>query len=928
MGMSTDMSIQDVHTVLSIPQSDPVPHHRTGPRAQKSRQPDRTENIKKPKIESEYASPSQDIPMLSSQSDASISLSDLTYSFFSDNIEPSTAARKREDRYSFMTDIRDKNGTRKGEPGYDPSTLHIPDHCYRKFTPFERQFWDIKKEHFDTVIMFKKGAFYELYENDAELASKLFDFRMSDRVNMRMSGFPEKSYDQWASKLLALGHKIGRVEQEENSIGKKIRASTDRTVNSEKIITRTLKEVITTGTVYNNDYLSNYQPVYLAALVPAFPCPLQAPDCFDHVFIILYDASINRMFYKSLCDSRAHTNLKSIFVQYDIREVISEAKLDPITDLKPLKPIGAEIASGKKYSFESDELFRCYTFLYNYMASLCREASVETADILPLHEPENMLLDGTTLINLDILSNNYDGSEKHSLYQRIDHCSTPFGQRLLRKWLMSPLICRDKIAARQQCASLFEAADTAALISMLRSIGDAERKLGRLDNANPSLKDLTALLCSLQRCVHFLLELDAFLGTGHTSGSDSSTLTARTAHAHRQSIEQFFDDFNSHYKIEADEILPCNEDDELFILAAEQTEIKRELDEYLARQIKRTGTQELCYKHVNREIYQIEAPASVRMPSQYSLTSSTKSTRRYYSVELKLLVSRLQQTDEKIFQSRASAFRRALKHTEPHRIGLRQSIQFIAQIDCFISFSIFNTVNKTTSPVFIDSDQPRLCTATALRSPLFPSYISNDFSPSNRITLITGPNMGGKSTLLRSICLNVILAQMGMRVLAEHLSIPIFDRIFTRIGASDSLARGESTFMMEMNEASAILRTATENSLIIMDELGRGTSTGDGEAIARAVLDHLKILNCYALFSTHYHRLVTQYSGVDKAYVDCLIDGPDIIFLYKLRPGVCQDSHGLYIARMAGIPESIVSRAIAIRRDILDGASSVAKPGK
>ncbi len=907
----------------------------------------------------------------------------------------SKSQKKEEERFKFLIDIRDENGIRKGEPNYDGSTLYISDEDYEKLTPFEKQFWEIKRKHFDTVIMFKKGAFYELYEDDADLTSRLFDFKISGRVNMRMTGFPEKSFDQWVSKLLALGYKVGRVEQAENMVGKKIREQ--ETMNEkkkkhdinksldiddiktgqnnsigfniskasnpckDKIIKRELKEILTSGTVYNGDYLTDVSPVYL--------CVLLGDEVMGY-HAMLYDASVNRIYYRSLNSEE----LGGLFVQHDIREIVTDVRVGRLCSLRPIKPDKREIASRRKYELKNDWEYKCYVCLYNYMDSLCRAEAIEMAEVCGLIDSGNMVLDGATITNLDILRNNYDGTAKGSLYGRINHCSTAFGERILRKWVVCPLTNLDMIERRRMYAEIFMEMDTTELVSALRRIGDTERILGKLTNLNPSLGDLKKFLESISNMARFLRILERIKGykeeykTGHDGkyavkqisdkddinhkeeqadnlNSDShffdssNEFNFRTVSDRAIFIEKFLKRFSMMYRVDTT-IMPGEANEEYARLRELHMSIEKNLETYLDNLRAKTGIGSLIYRNINREIFQIEAPLESKLPMEFYVVSSTKNTRRYYSTDLRAMVQKFQESEERLFQYKESVFREAVSFIEPYRNAINSIISFVGTIDCYISFAIFSKLYECTRVRFITEDKgiakinkdikkeeiistegKRKINLVGFRNPIYPEHIANDFHPHYRITLISGPNMGGKSTFLRSICLNIILGQIGMNVFCDSMEIPVFDKIFTRIGAADSLARGESTFMQEMLEASRILRKSSDKSFVVMDELGRGTSTQDGNAIARAVLDELVSINCHVLFSTHYHDLVRDYSLANKIYMDCLIDNKDIVFLYKAIAGIATDSHGLHVAKMAGIPVKIVDRAFEIRKNYLRKAN-------
>lgn len=822
-----------------------------------------------------------------------------------DDTELSLEMPQQEERYEFLVDVRDKNKIRRGEEGYDPTTLHIPKKYYDKFTPFEKQFWDIKSKYFDTVIFFKKGKFYELYEDDAVIASKLFDLKMIERVNMRMCGVPESSYESWAAKFIAHGYKIGRVDQAENSIGKKIREQNGR---RDKIIARELKEIVTAGTAYSSECVDGCFPFFLGVLVQHERC--NANQCTGpmHFSMLLYDASTNKIFISTFCDSYDCSQLKTLFVQNDIRELVTDANIQLGRDVKVCVPDKAPVVCGRKYDFPIDEEYQCFSYLYSYMKSLYREQALESAVISSIKEGiDFMTLDGATLVNLDILTNNFDLTEEHTLFKSINYCSTPFGQRLLRKWVTTPLKNIGMIMERRGISQIFSEINISEVVQSLRELGDIERYYGRLGGCNPTFRDLRSFVECLKRANSALSILKAIF-SGHCESQYS--ICAK----HTECAQNVLRQFESIYLLSDFDIVPGNGNDELSVLESQQAEIQARLQDFLKNLKSATGLSDMCYKSIGKEVFQIETGSENQMPGGFYLVSSTKTQRRYYSNELKGIINEFEECEEKIFQSKGSILRRAVDFLKSFSFDIHHLVNYLACIDCLVSFSIFNGQAATTVPEF----GPDL-ELVDFTNPIFPDYIRNVFAPRKNITLVTGPNMGGKSTFLRSICLNIILAQMGMNVPCKLMKLPVFDRIFTRIGASDSLARGESTFMVEMNEASKILNQSTRESFVIMDELGRGTSTRDGEAIARAVLDYLGSIGCMCLFSTHYHGLVESYADVDKLHVKCRLDQRDITFLYKVQEGVCGDSHGLYIARMAGIPDEIVENAFSIRKALSCG---------
>lgn len=818
-----------------------------------------------------------------------------------------TAKSGMEDRYGFLLDVRDKNGRRKGTEGYDASSLFIPLCEYQKLTPFEKQFWDIKKDHYDTVVLFKKGKFYELYEDDALLGARLFDFRVTERVNMKMSGFPESSVGHWTKKFLEHGYKVARVEQSENMIGKQMREKDERNGGNkaprDKIIHRELKEIITQGTIYNSEYLSSAMPVFIMAATADEMCYSDVCDGKVHISVVLYDASVGEIYFSSFCDDEERHRIKTILSQHDVKEVICDF---PIEGVARMVPDRTPSVSDKKYEFSNEREYLCFIYLLNYMRSLRRLDALSNVRVMELPNSRRfMVLDDITLRNMEVFRNSYDRTDEKTLFKAINLCNTPFGQRLLRRWVMAPLMNIEEIENRQRLSRMYEDVDTTSVRRSISSIGDAERMLARLHNGNPTVKDLNNFVRCIEACRRTLDIL-------HSTLRDDEQLNRRFRE-YSLRIGEVLEWYCKTYKISEDGVTPGEDDgDELCSLLRDKEAVDSELNAYLQEQKVRLGCSSLRFRDVGKEIFQLEVPKGLSPPSDYIITSSTKTTNRFYSVALKRLVSKYVECEERLFQSKGSLLRRAVEALYPHTVMFHQVFDEIAHADCYLSFATFAAHGGKSTPIF----SPRLC-LSSVSNPIYPDFIPNDYVADKKVLVLTGPNMGGKSTLLRTICLNIILSQIGMKVCCERMETPVFDRIFTRIGASDNLVRGESTFMVELSETANILRNSTEDSFITIDELGRGTSTRDGECIARAVLEYLRTKKSHVVFSTHYHKLA-HVDGVANGYMDSIVRGKEIVFLYKLVSGMSLNSHGLYVARMAGVPNSIVDRAEEVKNTLLN----------
>lgn len=860
-------------------------------------------------VENELESPFTDGPQTQGlQSSSQISLDGRASSVGDGHSAKARNAVPEEARYGFLVDVRDKNGRRRGSEGYDASSLFIPPHEYRRFTPFEKQFWDVKSEYFDTIVFFKKGKFYELYEDDALVSAKLFDFRVSDRVNMKMSGFPESSLDYWAKKFLEHGYKIAIVEQSENMIGKQIREKDERNGNMsprgggrEKIIHRELKEVITQGTIYNAEYLRSAMPVYLMAAAVDSTCYSPVCEGRIHMSVVLYDASVSEVYFSSFCDDEERHKMKTILSQHDVKEIVCDF---PIGRIPRIVPDKTPVVCGKKYDFSNEREYLCFSYLFNYMRSLKRSDALDNIRVTRLCSGRRfMVLDDITLRNMEIFRNSYDGRDEKTFFRSINFCSTPFGQRLLRRWVMAPLMDKGEIGERHRMCRMLGKIDATSVKEGMGRIGDGERFLARLYNGNPSLKDLNNFIRCIKTCGETFGVLHSMLDGGDEDPEQIGFVHRVEGYA--QQIDRILTQYHKTYRVSESGISPGEDNtDELYVLLRDKEDIVGKLNEYLEKQRTRLNRAGLRFRDIGKDIFQIEAPKEMEAPAGYFIVSSTKTVNRFYSGELKGLVKKYVECEERIFQSKGLLLRRAIEAFSPHITVFHQMFNEMAHVDCYLSFNTFAAHNRTSLPVFSEK-----LVLSEISNPVYPGFVTNSYVGERKVLVLTGPNMGGKSTLLRTMCLNIILSQMGMGVCCERMETPVFDRIFTRIGASDDLVKGQSTFMVELSETANILRHATESSFVIIDELGRGTSTKDGECIARAVLEYLKTRGCHVVFSTHYHKIIERVDGVANGYMSSVARGRDIVFLYKLVAGVSLDSHGLYVARMAGVPDSVVDRA-------------------
>ncbi|KAJ2213526.1 DNA mismatch repair protein msh6 [Coemansia sp. RSA 1813] len=948
-------------------------------------------------------------------------------------------AKKNEERYRWLEDVRDAQKLRPLEPGYDKRTLYIPDSAWSSFSPFERQYWEIKSKHWDTVVFFKKGKFYELYENDATIGHQEFDLRMTDRVNMRMAGVPESSFDHWVAQFLAKGHKVARVDQMESKLAKDMRER-GSAKKSDSLVTRQLTSVLTLGTLVDPSLLTQDLATYCMAIVEATREPDSSGAVPASSFGVAFVDTSTAQFHVCTVseDDADRSGLETLLVQTNPREVvfvrggagpgqrlggalaaasltkgssmdeggmlaspdawdgmagISQATwrtlkntCGPNTEWIALAPrkefwdvptlkreiegaayfAGDGWPSALQQAADSDERFAFTAVggLVSYLRTLKLDKDLVSlgnfSAYSPMQHSTALVLDGPTMSNLDLFSvSSEDGggsaavpkasSVEGTLFGLLDHASTAFGRRLLSRWTCHPLRHSAAINARLDAVE-FLMADTDLsdmLQATLKGLSDIERGLSRIHSGRCKVPDFVAVLSGLKAMAALVSKIRSDCG-------DSAPARIQALLRSFPQITDILDEFSGSF----DETLAVSEGRLLPFAGCDQPcdavmETIASLEAWFANHLKenrqRFDCSSIVYKNMGKEHYQLEMPASIKVPSSYFRLSNTKAVNRYWSPELRVKVqehAEALETKSLVLDSYQS---RLYARFDKHYGSLMKAVAVAAELDCLLALSVASQSLGTPAcrPSILESNGGAggFVEFRQLRHPCVAlsgnasEFVANDIVLGRRtgslaadeasMVLLTGPNMGGKSTLLRQLCLGVILAQLGCYVPAESATILPVDRLFTRIGARDNLLAGRSTFMVEMAETSTILRYATPRSLVVLDELGRGTSTHDGEAVAYGALHALcSRLGCLGIFSTHYGLLAESLLNPPGAsgavephlrpmFMACAVNEEEhrVTFLYKLQDGIASKSHGMNVAAMAGVPISIVTRASAVAEE-------------
>ncbi|EME30065.1 DNA mismatch repair protein MutS isoform 1 [Galdieria sulphuraria] len=901
-----------------------------------------------------------------------------------------TGEEKWSETNRWATDIRDEQHRLPTDVDYDPSTLYIPPEAFRQLSPFQKQFWELKRKHYDIVLFFKKGKFYELYDCDADIGHSVLglNYTAGGRVEMRCVGVPETSFARYASKLVDNGYKVGRVEQVETTTAAAQRRRSSDSVDSKiAVCQRSLVRIMTKGSLTVDELNGDPSSHFLLCI---HQCIRSEKIGFFYLDVSAGYSTVGEMKHDA-----GLADLEAILLSVQPVEIIAIncQQKGPLSELLKYftsttncllvhqhssygySQRGANFPTQLeefllRHSTASIALFGCLEYLKSLYISVevLRFDSTVIWDKCCTNEHisknlsnevnwedrclGNLSLIGSTIFNLEIVTSRPNKIGGHTLLSFIDHTATAGGKRLIKQWICTPLICRSQIERRLDSIEIILRKDSKSNIldqvrKQLSQFPDIERQIVKIQNMaycshqivmfddsekRKVLEFLKFLKC-LDHAVEFLKkqlpvilfpEFDSFIS--FIQNFDNNLL-----HKCRNVLDDLFNEFPDLDRTENGEM--NFSEDSTFKNEIEGIELRLQR---ILEDFREQMNIDIQWFHRFREAYQLEFSQSAlektNIPDDFVLMSQTSDKKRFWTPEIKQLVKKRNELLEAHTISESSKFKKILQKFDDSAILWRDLAKIISELDAL--FSLARTSRSSTGmmcrPEIIDSDIPRLV-VEELRHPcladmgdLYASGSCRTFIPvslnlggvEGTSFVIRGPNMGGKSTLLREICLGVILAQCGCYVPAKKFQFTLFDKIFTRMGASDAIGRGQSTFLLEVQEAAAILNTATKSSLVVIDELGRGTSTYDGYAIAKAVLNDISTrIGCLCFFSTHYHNLIHEKlpSNIRFFEMQAEVDEEkkDVTFLYTLKQTSTSfvSSRGVYCAKMANLPGEILIRA-------------------
>jgi DNA mismatch repair protein MSH6 len=877
------------------------------------------------------------------------------------------SASEPETRHAWLAHEQDADRHPVGHPDYDKRTLYIPPQAWKDFSPFEKQYWEIKSKWWDSVVFFKKGKFYELYEKDASIGHQLFDLKLTDRVNMRMVGVPEASLDMWATQFVAKGYKVARVDQMESALGKEMRERDDKVKTPKKgkeVIRRELATVLTSGTLVDTGMLQSEMSTYCMAIkeidrdnLPAFgvafvdtaTAQFQLCEFTDDIDMTKFETLIAQMRPGELILEKSCISAKALrILKNNTGPTTIWNHLKPNKEFWPADITTREVEANNYFQSPTEDnieawppvlreareqelVMSAFGALLHYLRTLMIERDLVTLGNFqwydPIRKATSLVLDGQSLINLEIFANTFDGSTEGTLFAMLNRCITPFGKRLLRQWVCHPLADAAKINARLDAVDALNADSTIMdnFSNSLSKLPDLERLISRVHAGRCKAQDFLKVLEGFEQIEYTISLLKQF---GDGEGLIGQLIASMPDLA--ASLDKWKSAFDRDIARKQGLLIPEPGVEENFDNSQEEIETcKSNLDVLLKKTRKDLGSNAVQYNDIGKEIYQLEVPKKVKVPNSWDQTSATAKVTRYYSPELRKLVRALQEAQETHGQNtREVATRFCQRFDEDYKIWLA-AVKIIAQLDCLISLAKASASlgEPSCRPVF-EEDNRTVVEFEELRHPCMLNtvrdFIPNDIrlgGDSANISLLTGANAAGKSTILRMTCIAVILAQVGCYLPCTSARLTPVDRIMSRLGANDNIFAAQSTFFVELSETQKILSEATPRSLVILDELGRGTSSYDGVAVAQAVLHDIATrVGCVGFFATHYRSLAKEFEFHPKVqnkrmriHVD--EDSKSITFLYKLEEGVAEGSFGMHCAAMCGIPDKIIRNAEKAARE-------------
>lgn len=801
-------------------------------------------------------------------------------------------------------------------------------------TPLMAQYKQLKDGYKDCLLFYRLGDFYELFYDDALTASHELELTLTGKNagpegRVPMCGIPFHAAEIYIYRLIQKGYKVAICEQLEDP--KKAKG----------LVKRDVIRVITPGTILFENSIADKSNNYLIYIMEAD----------KEIDAVLADVSTGECWWGVWDKKKEKDDFFDMLSVYSPAEAVcsvSDEFYGKLTSFCAAR-LGACLMSRSESeeegdippaaaSIDNDNVQLVFRRLSAYLKDVMKTEAATFHSVQPMREDHTLTLSEECLRNLEITRNMRDGGRKGTLLELLDYTHTAMGARLLKRWLERPLTDVNRITLRQNGIEELTThmTELTNLEDMLSQVFDFERILGRIEANSTSPKDLLALKASLKMVPHIknllsgagsviLKKLNAQIGI-HGPVYD---LLDRSMNENGTGNIRDGKYIKEGFSSELDEVRSLSENSQKYIADLEE------------REKEKTGIKlKIGFNNVFGYYFEISNANKIPVPPYYMRKQTLVNAERYITPELKEFEAKALTAKEKTEELELKIYQAVKAEIRPEIPDMQKTARALAQLDCLASLARAALKDRYVKPEITNAREGRI-TIKDGRHPMVEHalkremFVPNDTELNHRdqeILVITGPNMAGKSTYMRQVAVLTIMAQVGSFIPARSASFSPVDRIFTRVGASDDISTGQSTFMVEMQEVSHILRNATKNSLILLDEIGRGTSTYDGMSIARAVVEYIdEKIHGFTLFATHYHELsdMADHSSHIKNYTVTVKErGKDITFLRRIVPGCADRSYGIHVARLAGLPESLLKRADDILQSLeeKDGVKPAAAP--
>ncbi|MDA1218256.1 MAG: DNA mismatch repair protein MutS [Chloroflexi bacterium] len=803
-------------------------------------------------------------------------------------------------------------------------------------TPVRRQYLKIKHSYPDAIVLFRLGDFYETFDDDAQLAARELEITLTSRsmgkdLKVPMAGVPAHALESYLARLIKKGHKVAICEQLSDPAA------------SKGLVERDVVRVVTPGTVVESGLLEQKTNNYLAAVI----------EDGDTAGLAYVDITTGEFATTQLPTDRLSLELERVS---PAEVLVPDASMTDNQGLA-LSSVDQTVGEGRhvtpviaasfdlnvcrdalleQYQILSLESFGCEALplavraagaVIDYLGRTYKTAKPQLGPLSTYSTAAYMTLDAPTRRNLELFQAGRGGSSQLSLLATLDQTKTPMGARLLRRWLAQPLLDLAQLSRRLDAVGFFhqDAFQRRTALDTLAKIVDLERVCGRVQAGTAAPRELLALKSGIEASAVLAEQCKgceggslSWLGQELVPIPEVVALIGDSIAPEPSGSVGEGGVLRPGFSAELDHLKSASSDARGFIAGLEQ------------RERERTGIKNLKvgYNHVFGYYIEVSNANLAQVPEDYIRRQTLTNGQRYMVPELKEYESLVLSARERIEEMERDLYRRVCVQIAESAGAISRLAQGVAQVDVFAGLAEVAVRNRYVRPQI---NQGNVVSIKDGRHPVVEqvldtgSYVPNDVYLSNddaQIIVLTGPNMAGKSTYIRQVAIITLMAQIGSFVPAAEAVIGLVDRIFTRVGLQDDLTTGQSTFMVEMVETAAILNQATPRSLLILDEIGRGTSTYDGLSIARAVIEHLhneSRLRCKALFATHYHELTelaNTLPGVRNYNVAVVEEGNDVVFLHRILPGGADRSYGVHVARLAGLPPAVIHRAWEVLSDL------------